>query len=207
MGCYCHLAHVTKCNCSCPTWAPLEKLRYVISMFSVLPFLCVFECFWCNFKWAQRPRIPPNWPRLWPKGPPLLPHVILLTVWQVPSVTKAIGNQCVLTHCDTSEGVLLKQTEAATVCWPSRLLESSDFFFDAISSRQCWSAGRWPARPKWTMKACQTARLHKLAGRHLTGDVSCHRPSQQTETHKSYVILLSFMCSLHKRLLSPLTRT
>lgn len=82
---------------------------------------CFLSClflwfFWCNFKWAQRPQVPPNWPRLWPEGPPVLPHVILLTVLQVPSVTEATGNQCVLTHCNTSEGVCFTWTNWGCDC-------------------------------------------------------------------------------------------
>lgn len=80
----------------------------------------------------------------------------------------------------------LKQTGDAT---ETDATAGVGLFSDAISSRRRWSAGRWSARPKWTMKACQTP-----------SDWRCFMSSSITEGErrtKSCVILLSFMCSRH----------
>lgn len=131
--------------------------------------------------------------------PPLSTRVIWLAVLQVPSVTIATGKQSSLSVkklCNSSHIVCFTQTDGSWTLGRCKCLP----LFDAILSHQRWSDGHWSARPKWMMKARQTVRLHKSAGRCLTGNVSCHRPSQHadTETHKSCVILLSFMYSRQK---------
>lgn len=201
-GC-CDLLDVTKWNCSHPTWAPLETFfsRY---LWVICPaFFCVHLDIFYAFL-----NILPSWLRLQPNG--RHSHlVILLAALQAPPVTEAMRNHCFLTQnkfsVTASDGFCFTWTNWGSDwdrphCW-------SRPYFHAILSRQRWSDSRWSACPKWTMKACQTVQLHKSAGRRLTGDVSCHRPSQQTETHKSYVILLSFMYSRHKTLLSLLPKT
>lgn len=84
--------------------------------------------------------------------------------------------------------VLLKQTGAAT---ETDATAGFGLFSDAISS----ALVGWSARPKWTMKACQTVRLHKSAGRRPTEDVSSHRPSQKERDAQRAALFCFHSCA------------
>lgn len=161
-----------------------------LRIFSFPPFLCVY----LNIFQVFSNRLVDL--RFHPAGPEFDP-------------VAATGNQSSLTRNIfvgvSNESTIRKKSQYLRWCLfysnklelrprPTRLLESA-FSLMQFHLAGAWSAGRWSARPKWTMKACQTVRLHKSAGRRPTGDVSCHRPSQKERDAQRAALFCFHSCA------------